>query len=48
MRERNATSETQRITNLEHKGKDLRWANEILTAASTFFAEAELDRRIES
>lgn len=38
-------SERQRIQELEREVKELRRANEILKLASTFFAQAELDRR---
>ena len=33
---------------LERENKELRRANDILKAASAFFAQAELDRRIKS
>jgi transposase len=43
-----ASSETQRIKDLERENKELRRANEILKLASAFFAQAELDRRCKS
>ena len=48
VREGVATSEAQRIKELEREVKELRRANEILKVASAFFAQAELDRRFES
>jgi transposase-like protein len=42
------TSELQRLKELERENKELRKANEILKLASTFFAQAELDRRLKS
>ena len=43
-----ATSEAQRVKELEREVRELRRANEILKLASAFFAQAELDRRIKS
>lgn len=40
-----STSERERIKALEREVKELRRANDILKAASAFFAQAELDRR---
>jgi transposase len=42
------TAETQRVKDLEREVKELRRANEILKLASSFFAQAELDRRLKS
>ena len=42
------TDERERIKQLERENKELRRANDILKAASAFFAQAELDRRIKS
>ena len=42
------TSEHERMKALEREVKELRRANDILKAASAFFAQAELDRRIKS
>jgi len=42
------TTEMQRIKELERENKELRRANEILRTASTFFAQAELDRKLKS
>jgi transposase len=42
------TAEMQRIKELEREVKELRRANEILKTASAFFAQAELDRKLES
>lgn len=39
------TDERERIKALELEVKELRRANEILKVASTFFAQADLDRR---
>ncbi len=39
------SSETQRLKELERKNHDLKQANEILSKASAYFAQAELDRR---
>ena len=47
-REGIATSELQRLKELERENKELRKANEILKLASAFFAQAELDRRLKS
>lgn len=38
----------ERLKQLERENKELRRANDILKAASAFFAQAELDRRIKS
>ncbi|PWC53738.1 transposase, partial [Azospirillum sp. TSA6c] len=38
------TDEQERIKALEREVRDLRQANEILRKASTYFAQAELDR----
>ncbi len=40
-----STSERERIKALEREVRELRQANEILRKASTYFAQAELDRR---
>ena len=40
------TSEEDRVRQLERENKELRRANEILKRASAFFAQAELDRRL--
>ena len=48
MREGITTSELQRLKELERENKELRRANDILKAASAFFAQAELDRRLKS
>jgi transposase len=42
------SSEAQRVKDLEREVKELRRANEILKLASAFFAQAELDRRLNS
>jgi len=42
------TADAQRMKELEREVKELRRANEILKLASTFFAQAELDRRLKS
>jgi transposase-like protein len=42
------TDERERLEALERENKELRKANEILKLASAFFAQAELDRRLES
>ena len=39
-------AEAQRVKELEREVKELLRANEILKLASTFFAQAELDRRL--
>ena len=44
-REGLSTSERDRIKAMEREIKELRQANEILRKASTYFAQAELDRR---
>lgn len=41
-----STAERERLKTLEREVKELRRANDILKAASAFFAQAELDRRI--
>ena len=41
-----ASSERQRLKRLERENEELRRANDILKAASAFFAQAELDRRL--
>lgn len=44
-----ASSDAQRIKELECEVKELRWANDdILKTASAFFAQAELDHRLKS
>ena len=43
-----ATTDLQRLKELERENKELRKANEILKLASAFFAQAELDRRLKS
>lgn len=43
-REGLTTSERERIKALEREVRELRQANEILRKASTYFAQAELDR----
>ena len=48
VRDRVSSEEAQRIKDLEREVRELRKANEILKLASAFFAQAELDRRIES
>ncbi|SCC93560.1 conserved hypothetical protein [Thiomonas sp. X19] len=40
------SSERERLKQLERENKELRRANDILKAASAFFAQAELDRRL--
>ncbi len=40
------TADAQRIADLEREVRELRRANEILKTASTFFAAAELDRKL--
>ena len=42
------TAEARRVKELEREVKELRRANEILKLASTFFAQAELARRLKS
>ena len=39
------TDERQRLKALERENRELKRANEILRKASTYFAQAELDRR---
>jgi transposase-like protein len=41
------TAGAQRVKELEREVKELRRANEILKLASAFFAQAELDRRLQ-
>ena len=48
MREGVTTSEAQRMKDLERENRELHRANEILKLASAFFAQAELDRRLNS
>ncbi len=43
-----SSSERERLKQLERENKELRRANDILKAASAFFAQAELDRRLKS
>ncbi len=43
-----SSSERDRLKQLERENKELRRANDILKAASAFFAQAELDRRLKS
>lgn len=40
-----ATTDVERLKQLERENKELRRANEILRKASAYFAQAELDRR---
>ena len=47
-REGLSSSERERFKALERENKELRRANDILKAASAFFAQAELDRRLKS
>ena len=42
------TAEAQRIKELEREVKELRRANDILRTASAFFAQAELERKLNS
>ena len=42
------SDEREHLRQLEREVKELRRANDILKAASAFFAQAELDRRIKS
>ena len=48
LREGVVDSGAQRVEDLERENKELRQTNEILKAASAFFAHAELDRRCKS
>jgi len=41
------TAEQDRVKELERENRELRRANEILRTASAFFAQAELDRKLE-
>ena len=45
-REGVTSDERERVKALEREVKELRQANEILKLASTFFAQAELDRKL--
>ena len=47
-REGLTSSERERLKQLERENKELRRANDILKAASAFFAQAELDRRLKN
>lgn len=47
-REGVTTSERERIKALEREVRELRRANDILRTASAFFAQEELDRKLES
>ena len=47
MRDGVTSAEWERVKALEREVKELRKANEILKLASTFFAQAELDRRFQ-
>ena len=47
-REGLTTAEAQRIKDLEREVRELRKANEILKLPSAFYAQAELDRRLQS
>ena len=40
-----ATSERERLKQLERENRELKRANDILRTASAFFAQAELDRK---
>ena len=42
-----STDEKQRVLELEKENRELRRANEILRRASSNFAQAELDRRLQ-
>jgi transposase-like protein len=44
-REGLTTSDRERLKALERENRELKRANEILRKASTFFAQAELDRK---
>ena len=46
--DRLTSSERERLKQLERENKELRRANDILKAASAFFAQAELDRRLKN
>lgn len=48
MRPGTTTEEAKRIKGLEREVKELRRANDILRTASTFFAQAKLDRKLKS
>jgi len=48
VREGVTSTEAKRVKDLEREVKELRRANEILKLASAFFAQAELDRRLNS
>jgi transposase len=45
-REGITSDERERVKQLEREVKELRRANDILKAASAFFAQAEIDRRL--
>jgi transposase-like protein len=47
-REGVSTDERKRVKALEREVKELRRANEILKLASSFFAQADLDRKLKS
>ncbi len=47
-REGLTSSERERLKQLERENRELRRANDILKAASAFFAQAELDRRLKN
>jgi transposase len=47
-REGITSDERERVKQLEREVKELRRANDILKAASAFFAQAEIDRRLKS
>ena len=47
-REGLTSGERERLRQLERENRELRRANDILKAASAFFAQAELDRRLKS
>ena len=42
------TAEAQHVEELEREVRELQRANEILTMASAFFAQAKLDRRLKT
>lgn len=46
--DRLTSGERERLKQLERENKELRRANDILKAASAFFAQAELDRRLKN
>ncbi|TSE29028.1 Insertion element IS6110 uncharacterized 12.0 kDa protein [Tepidimonas thermarum] len=47
-REGLTSGERERLRQLQRDNRELRWANDILKAASAFFAQAELDRRLKN